>query len=575
MKKQTTTKIMAALLCTSLLATACGNDSSTSSTASSGTETSGESSTTTTTTSNVPAFEDIEFPDEMPTNPTLAEADYYDYDDMSQHYELELFTYNYGAAVPEDDPIAKYLEEKYNVDITLTTVPSNDIETALSTRFASNTEPDVIVGGTKDQIVTLSEQGLLVDAKKMYPYMPQTCKFATKTLIKYSTDANGNLAFATKYAVQDGDIWGYAVRQDWLDAFGMEPPTTKEELMAYADACVNQDPDGNGQADTYFMSGAGGGTSFGMLDGFRTMFGNTSAHVGDNGELIHPMFDDTTKNFLMFANELYSNGYLTPDWYTIDWEQNKSYTMNDRVGMVWYPASNLYQEYYEFTHSDDPEALNVWTFWAETPIENGKYGPSGNAGNPMAVSARKVGDDEGKLMRICHLLDAMCYGGEDYFSTVQGGGNEVHEGYDADVREYTEDNLSICYVDSTHPGYTKYGTNNLELAPWQNFGYTLKYQIAYQPDPDKQAYADKVNENAAIISSYERWPNDALLISIPAGTAPNLTEFQNAQEFKFVTGERSFDEWDQYVQEWLDQGGRDSINATAESLGCTVPDSMK
>ena len=37
------------------------------------------------------AFEDIEFPDAMPSEPTLAEESYYDYDDMSQHYDLTFF----------------------------------------------------------------------------------------------------------------------------------------------------------------------------------------------------------------------------------------------------------------------------------------------------------------------------------------------------------------------------------------------------------------------------------------------------------------------------------------------------
>ena len=51
------------------------------------------------------AFEDIEFPDAMPASPTQAEDGYYDYDDMSVHYDLSFETYNYGATVPDDDPI--------------------------------------------------------------------------------------------------------------------------------------------------------------------------------------------------------------------------------------------------------------------------------------------------------------------------------------------------------------------------------------------------------------------------------------------------------------------------------------
>lgn len=525
----------------------------------------------------VPKFEDIEFPDEMPLNPTPPEDDHYAYDDMTKSYKLEFFTYNYGVPNPpaKDDPILKYLEEKYNVSLTLTTVSNSDVETYLSTRFASGDEPDLMSLPSRDMGFTLGEQGLLVDAREQYPYMPQTCKFVTKNIIAWSTMEDGTIPFTTKYAVQDSDIWGFAIRQDWLDKFGMKPPTSKEELLAYAKACTKDDPDGNGNDDTWFMSGAGGGQSFGMLGNFMSMFGNPSPHLNEDGVLEHPLFNGTQKEFLQFINELYSNGYLTPDWYTIDWEQNKSYTMNDRVGMVWYPAKNLYEEYFLHAKGGDPAYLDIWTYWSEPPIEGGKYSAAGNPGVLWALSARRIGDDIGKMKRILHMLDAMCYMGEDYFATVQGGGLEVHEGYDADIRKYTEDGKSICYVDPSHPGYTVYGSNNLELAPWQNFGYTLKWQIEVAPSPELEPYANKINEMASIVSAYDRWPNDSLRINIPGDLAPNLEEFERAQFFKFATGERSFDEWDTFLQEWLDKGGRKVLEATAKSLGGTLPDNMK
>lgn len=202
---------------------------------------------------SVPAFEDIEFPDAMPASPTQAEDGYYDYDDMSVHYDLSFETYNYGATVPDDDPIKAWLEEKYNVTLSFETVASADQETFLSTAFAGGDVPDLITLSSKEMGFTLGGQGLLVDAKDMYPYMPQTQKFVTKTLLQYSTMEDGTIPFVTKYAIQDGDIWNLAIRQDWLDNLGMEMPTTEEELLEYAKACTFNDPDGNGQDDTYLL----------------------------------------------------------------------------------------------------------------------------------------------------------------------------------------------------------------------------------------------------------------------------------------------------------------------------------
>lgn len=60
----------------------------------------------------------------------------------------------------------------------------------------------------------------------------------------------------------DGTIYGVPfsrqavitiVRRDWREALGLEQPTSWDELSELAEAFATQDPDGNGQADTYGM----------------------------------------------------------------------------------------------------------------------------------------------------------------------------------------------------------------------------------------------------------------------------------------------------------------------------------
>lgn len=520
---------------------------------------------------DVPAFEDIDFPESMPTNPTLAEDDYYAYDDMSVHYELEFLNYNYGIELPDNDPIKAWLEEKYNVTITATTCAAGDRETILSTRFADGDVPDLFCAPSKDFAFTLGEQGLLVDASELYPYMPQTQKFVTDTLITYSTMDNGGIPFVTKYAIQDGDIWGLAIRQDWLDNLGMEMPTTLDEIKEYARAVTFDDPDGNGEDDTWFMTGAGSGTSFNMLNAFAPWFGNTQYTVAEDGTLDVPMLNGSRKEFISFLNELYSMNVFAPDWFTIDWETAKSYTMQNKIGMVNYPSGSLYTEYMNAGNTD----MTAWKFLDTLP-EGAKSNPGGNPGVLWCVPQSAVEGDQGKLMRICHILDAMCYGGEAYFATVQGGGNEVFENYDGGQREYTEDGFSWLVIPSDHPGYTgEFGTDNLMLAPWQNYGYTLKWELVKAVDDADDVNISRVemtNDGIQTLASLPRWNNDALKYTIPGDTAPDLSDYVIAQEYKFVVGERSMDEWDVYVEEWLERGGQAIMEVVAEQLGATVPE---
>ncbi|MFQ9394908.1 MAG: hypothetical protein ACLR2E_13775 [Lachnospiraceae bacterium] len=421
----------------------------------------------------------------MPASPTQAEDGYYDYDDMSVHYDLSFETYNYGATVPDDDPIKAWLEEKYNVTLSFETVASADQETFLSTAFAGGDVPDLITLSSKEMGFTLGGQGLLVDAKDMYPYMPQTQKFVTKTLLQYSTMEDGTIPFVTKYAIRTAisGIWQF-VGTGWTTLAWR--CRLQKKLLEYAKACTFNDPDGNGQDDTYFMLGAGGGSGLGMLDGFGTAYGSPNYTVGEDGKLSAPMLNGTRKQTLEFINKLCSEGVLPVDWYSIEWEQAKSYTLNDKIGMVRYPASNLYQEYVTFRATMHPK-LQTGPSFPPCLLKMVKAERSGNPGVLLAIPKSNVEGDDGKLMRICHILDAMVYGGEAYFQTVQGGGLDVYPDYDGDVREYQEDGRSFCYVSQDHPGFNgTYGTDNLALAPWQNFGYTLKWQDEYAESEEAQ-----------------------------------------------------------------------------------------
>ena len=93
-----------------------------------------------------------------------------------------------------------------------------------------------------------------------------------------------------------------------------------------------------------------------------------------------------------------------------------------------------------------------------------------------------------------------------------------------------------------------------------------------------KAYNEKANEGNEIILSYDRWPNDGLLVTLSGEAAEaqtTLTEWVLAEEYKFIAGGRSMDEWDSFTQEWLSKGGKEIIKQAAEQLGVEVPDYAK
>lgn len=544
---------------------------------------------------SVKDFEEIEFPDSLPEKIIMGDDLDYSYDNLEEHYEIEIISMNFGTeALPaKEDPVNQWLSKKFNMDITLTSPSGEDYQTILSTRFASQDYPDFFQLPSREYGFTLSDQGLLLDAKKVYPYMLLSNHYTTKNMIKWSTNAkNGEIPFITKYHLQDSN-YGYAVREDWLKALGMEYPTTKEEVLEFAKAVTFNDPDGNGKNDTYFIAGGGEGKDWGMLEGFESMFGNPATHV-ENDALSHPYFNGTRKAVLSFFKELYDAKVLAPDWFTQNWEQAYGTAINNQTALVWFPAGAFYSQVVTNYMTDKSEEnLTKWKYYLDAPIENGKFPANGNPGYCWAFMKEGFDGQEGKLKRVAHMIDSMTMGGENFFQTIGGSIPEVYEAAGIEVKGdrvygYNDEGTAF-YFATTKEGFPfgPFGSDpesehyNATVAIWQMFGLATTYQINYVSD-DMSAFDKKFNEETnksnEVILNYERWPNDKLLISLTGEAAEadvSNADWVMAQEYAFVSGARSFDEWDDYLQEWLNKGGKSIIEQSAEQLGVPVPDYAK
>ena len=72
--------------------------------------------------------------------------------------------------------------------------------------------------------------------------------------------------------------------------------------------------------------------------------GHLTAHE-ENGALVHPMLDGSTRDWLAFMHEINDMKVLAPDWFTIEWERAESYMLQEKGGMMRYPRANPVAEY--------------------------------------------------------------------------------------------------------------------------------------------------------------------------------------------------------------------------------------
>ncbi|MDI4649713.1 extracellular solute-binding protein [Cohnella hashimotonis] len=498
---------------------------------------------------------ELSYPDAFPAVPKAVDSASYAYDDLSKKYDLDVMVAGaFNQPVPEDK-IKSYLEKQFNVSLTFSSMNGEDLKNAVTVRYASGDEPDLVMFPFKDVALSLYNSGQLLDAREMLPYMPQTMQYVTKDYANWAT-VDGNMIGIPRYPVFP-DNWGYFIRQDWLQKLGMSAPTNEDELYAYAKAVAEKDPDGNNKADTWLMATAGGGNGWSMMDALKTMYGHPSWNVAD-GKINHPMLDGTTKRFLQFVKKLYDEKLLAPDWYTIGWEPFKAYSLNDQIGMVWYPGWNIVDEQYN-AKKKDAAAVKLWEPLQPLKSSDGKggmYGPGGNPGGLFIVS-KKVASDPGKMKRIAHLIDSMIYPNVNYWAVSQGGGPEI---FPDDSRvQVNDDGTNVFFIKDTHIQKAK--PEYQSLADWQFFGYTLIWQV-YDDEP-VGVTGSKFNQQ---IVAMPRYKNYDMYLTLDGPTVTKLNDFQNKNEISFVLGKKSFDDWDKYVEDWKKAGGQKLIDSAAEQL---------
>jgi len=259
---------------------------------------------------DVPAFEDIVFPENMPSGIIFADDTCdYSYDDLTTKYDVSIMTENYGVPNQDNayDPVVYWLNEHFNINITYDSVM--ELGEVLPARAAADDLPDIFLppSNSRDWAFELDDAGKLIDCKTIWPYMPLSQKYATQAMIANSVNPEtGRIPFLTGYGIQDG-TWTITFRADWLEKFGMETPHDIDSFLAYAEAVKTQDPDGNGVDDTYTFA-----IWRSMYQVCENAYGNSAPHVDEDGKLSHQYFNGIRYNFLKLMKTMNDAGYLIP-----------------------------------------------------------------------------------------------------------------------------------------------------------------------------------------------------------------------------------------------------------------------
>ncbi len=253
----------------------------------------------------------------------------------------------------------------------LWTCPGAQAEEKVNIMLASGDLPDML-SVSRTNFEKLYKGGKLADITTAMQ------QYATQYTKKYLT---GEYAPLLEAATKDGKIYGETcgfsykdsanmiwLRADWLKNLNMSVPKTFSELEAVLEAFVKNDPDKNGQADTYAVGVPGanlGGNSynFGMSVSYFNMFHTYPGQWVKNaaGELeegmFGPSFREGAKASLQKLQQWYAKGYLNPDFATYDDAKFQEDMTGDKFGVVF---GDLWGAYWPLLLCLDKNASADW-----------------------------------------------------------------------------------------------------------------------------------------------------------------------------------------------------------------------
>ena len=461
------------------------------------------------------------------------------------------------AGAPPDDWIAyDIIRDELNINLSYVIVPTGeDGEAKLNAAAAANNLPDLfqMVSANNDNrgaLLRLVDLGLMAPVGDMIPLMPE------RTKLHYNDPLAIDLV--TFYGEQYGlpepppipKREGLVIRKDWLDKLELEVPTTPEELFMVAEAFTTQDPDGNGQNDTYglggFLNGQGLGTRFDFIMGAYGVPGVWN--FTDPASFALNVRNEQYPEALAYFKSLVDARVIDPDWPTLTRDDFRARWKQGLFGIMWEDFAALTnQSNYEPFDTNFPDAEWVPVAAPQGPNGDAYYGVYTGRGQIFGVSQKAA--DEGKKEAIARLLEWMATDG--YY--LMGFGEEG-------VNFIIDDNGNIS-TEGLDPAQAYTAPERQPFTQMRNqlIFYNSEQEIAARY-PTYNTINGRLMEPMNFLGFFQSQPwvdGRGIQVILPPANAADFDRFYSEGILQFVLGQKELNEetWAEYL------AGLDSLGA--------------
>jgi putative aldouronate transport system substrate-binding protein len=384
----------------------------------------------------------------------------------------------FSTTPPEDgDPVGEQLSEIAGLDLQMQWVPNAEYGDRTNVVLAGDDIPSVMVIQQKSQgFVQTAEAGGFWDlteplASGEYPNL-----VSENPEVQEAASVNGTVYGI--YRARDVIRTSITIRKDWLENLGLEEPENTDELMELARAFTEDDPDGNGEDDTYGMIIPAWGAAIGTgspYDAIETWFGAGNLWRDEGGQLVPSFTTDEWKQALEYEKELIQNGYVNKDYATMDGSTkwNEPF-LTGKGGIIIDVQSRASQLSGLFNEEEPGSGAKHVALQGNIAGPNGDFAlPTSGYSGFLAIPKSSVQTEE-QLDQVLTALDALASTEAQILQNngIEGDNFTVEDGF--------------AVFDETKQDYT-----DLVSGSWAQIGTNVAGYEAYKPKP-------KTEEDAAL-----------------------------------------------------------------------------
>ena len=323
---------------------------------------------------------------------------------------------------------------KVGITVEFVPVPRGDEITKMQTMVASQTAPDITLTYTYSYAEDYYNQGGIWDLSEFIDGEDQAQNmkaYLGEDVIDIGRNTDGELygIVARRATTAKSNLF---IRKDWLDALGLEVPTTPDELYNVVEQMVNNNPEGRTD-----VIGANFFQAWNMKLAFSAIAGDpVKMNIASTEDAVWDYYDEGLREYYRYANKLYNAGLMNPEYYTMSEDDFKSYIVTGTIGFMEYNVNgsvDVLRGSLLKTLQENVPGADIVSIPPLKNVNDGNQYSAAYSDGGLIAFCPKTADAE--TVEACMTyLDWMC---------TQDGGFVLYHGFEGEHFEYDENGTPV------------------------------------------------------------------------------------------------------------------------------------